>query len=298
VRVSALRSLALLRDARAAGSLVRRGAELLAEYRAQKTKGGRAQPAASNELLEVAAALGRLLANTGHAGASGLFRGARGAGLFAPEVEIALARVAPAEYVRDEELAATAARLKTERGGDALWQRVSAFAQGLGEIAAGAGEQAGGEAAGPRAAAQALLRSMLAAPHTPAPAAPDVLRALAAYKPADLARVAREQLRSADVIARATAADVLGELPPDEENARALAAALPGALRDPLNDAALSILGALARQRGEAARAAARAALDSPDYLVRRRAAEVLRGGAGGAGTRPPAETVNTRNRE
>ncbi|MBC7932621.1 MAG: peptidylprolyl isomerase [Rubrivivax sp.] len=90
---------------------------------------------------------------------------------------------------------------------------------------------------------------------------------------------------------------MLSELPADADNSRALADALPRALQDEINDAALSILGALAKQQGAEATEAVRKALEVPDYLVRRRAADVLRERAGGASAQGRRiETVNTRN--
>jgi cyclophilin family peptidyl-prolyl cis-trans isomerase/HEAT repeat protein len=317
VRVSALRSVALLRDARAAGPLVKHGERLLAEYAAEKKSGGIAQPSAANELLEVAAALGRLLTNTNDQNALALLRQMRAAGVSAPEVESALARVAPAAYVRDAEVTGLAHRASVATGGGISWRQVSAVGQALGELAAPAGESgaaAGGRANASadvsadaasssfRAEAQALLRSLLAAPRTPALAAPDLLRALAAYKPNDLAEVARARLDADDVMVRATAADLLGELPPDDANARALIAALPRALRDEMNDAALSTLTALGRQRGAEAERAVDSALEVSDHLVRRRASEIVRAradaGASGASTARRALAVNTQNRE
>jgi cyclophilin family peptidyl-prolyl cis-trans isomerase/HEAT repeat protein len=298
VRVSALRSLALLKDARAAEPLVRRGEELLNGYEAAKASTPAARPAVSNELLEIATALGRLLPNANHAGSLALLRRARGAGLVAPEVEVALARVAPVQYLRDPVVTDFVRRVTNVRGGEFSWHHASAFGQGLGELAALTSEQIGNSAASLQADAQIMLRSLLADADTPALAAPDLLRALAAFKSPDLAEVARAQLKADDVIVRATAADILGELPPDPENARALASALPRALQDRLNDAALSALGALARQTAPEATEAVRSALEVPDYLVRRRAADILRSRPGiDAGGRR-VETVNTRNRE
>src|SRR6185436_15747291 len=63
-------------------------------------------------------------------------------------------------------------------------------------------------------------------------AIPDVLQAYAAFKTNDLAEVARKHLKESDVVTRSTAAELLGGLPPDETNARALIAALPVALVD------------------------------------------------------------------
>jgi cyclophilin family peptidyl-prolyl cis-trans isomerase len=109
-------------------------------------------------------------------------------------------------------------------------------------------------------------------------AIPDVLRAYAAFKPKDLDAVLRKHLKESDVVIRGTAADLLGEFPPDETNARALIAALPVALADKeLNDAALSILDALAKQKSAPANEAIKTALESPDHLIRRRAVALLK---------------------
>jgi hypothetical protein len=125
---------------------------------------------------------------------------------------------------------------------------------------------------------------------------PDLLRALAAFKPIDLAAVARAQLKADDVIVRATAADILSDLPPEPDNTRALVEALPRALSDEINDAALSVLGALSKQQGADVNRAVETALETTDYLVRRRAADILRERAGGTDSARRVETVNTRN--
>src|SRR5205085_11065996 len=127
-------------------------------------------------------------------------------------------------------------------------------------------------------------------------AVPDLLRALASFKPIDLASVARAQLKADDVIVRATAADILSDLPPEPDNARALIEALPRALSDDINDAALSVLGALSKQKGAEVNAAVETALETTDYLVPRRAADILRDRSGGGPEARRVETVNTRN--
>jgi cyclophilin family peptidyl-prolyl cis-trans isomerase len=124
-----------------------------------------------------------------------------------------------------------------------------------------------------------------------------VLRALAAFKPQDLASVAIGQLRESDVIIRGTAADLLGDLPPSEEITRALAAAWPQAANDTLNDAALSILDTLGKQKSAAANSLIKEALKSGDQLIRRRAVTLLK--ANGAGDfSAQIGTVQTRNTE
>jgi len=97
------------------------------------------------------------------------------------------------------------------------------------------------------------------------------------------------------VIVRGTAADLLGDLPPSEEITRALIAAWPRTATDSLNDAALSILDSLGKQKSAAANDAIKSALDSQDYLVRRRAVALLKtNGAGDFAAR--IGTVKTRN--
>lgn len=302
VRVSAIRSVAQLKNARAAEPLIKRGDELLETFK--RRAGGSEKierPSELNELYEVATALGRILQNTGHEKALDLLRRVREAGAVAPEVETALARIAPVEYLRDKRVVGG---LELPEGANAATWRartISAVGLGLGEFAALTSEALGNSAASLQADAQIKLRSLLNDKATPAISAPDLLRALASFKPPDLGAIAREKLKADDVIVRATSADILGELPPDDENRRALVAALPRALRDEMNDAALSILNALARERGEDAAAAIKSALEVSDYLVRRRASDILRArGAAAASSADDGsgvETVNTRNR-
>jgi cyclophilin family peptidyl-prolyl cis-trans isomerase/HEAT repeat protein len=295
VRVSAVRALAQLKEARAAEPLIKRGGELFATYKSSKA-GGVASPPEVNELLELATAIGRVLQNTNDERAIKLLRGMRDGGVVAPEVETALARVASAQYVRDRAVAEFIAHVASSKDRNVTWQRVSATAQGLGELAGVTSAMVGNSVASLQADAQIALRSLIQSPNTPALAVPDALRALAAFKPLDLAAVARAALRSEDVIVRATAADILSELPPDADNSRALVEALPRALTDETDDAALSVLGALSKQPGAEASDAIRTALETTDYLVRRRAADTLRERAGGADATRRVETVNTRN--
>ncbi|MDQ3743332.1 MAG: peptidylprolyl isomerase, partial [Acidobacteriota bacterium] len=294
--VSAVRALAQLKQARAAAPLIRRGEELFVAYKTAKA-GGASNPSEANELLEIATALGRVLPNSNDEHAVALLRGMREAGLFAPEVETALARVAPAQYARDPSVTELVSRLASSGNPNVPWQKVSAVGQGLGETASVTSAQVGNSVVSLQADAQIILRSLVQSPSTPALAVPDILRALQGFKPLDLAALARAQLKADDVIVRATAADILSELPPDAESSRALADALPRALDDDMNDAALSILGALSKQKDAGATAAIQKALDVTDYLVRRRAADILRerAGAGEAAVRR-VETVNTRN--
>jgi len=297
VRVSAIRSLGTLKDARAAEPLVKRGENLLNAYRAAKTLNAAARPAVLNELSELVSGLSRVLAGTGNERALVFLRAFREAEQWSlPEAEIAFARIAPGQYLRERPFDQLSFRAPDSR---INWQTYAAVAQGLGEIAAVSSERAGNSGVSVQADAQLALRTMLNETSTPALAVPDVLTAIAAFKPPDGALVMRAQLAASDPIVRATAAGQLGELPPDAETTTVLAAALPAALRDEMNDAALAILDALAKQKSEAALAAIKTALDSPDYLLRRRAAAILEAAQPDAAKTEDGriETVATRNR-
>jgi cyclophilin family peptidyl-prolyl cis-trans isomerase/HEAT repeat protein len=301
VRVSAIRSLGTLRDARSAEPLTKRGETLLGAYRTAKAANASLRPSELNELYELATGLSRVLAGTANERALAFVRALREAEMWsAPEAEVAFARIAPAQYLRERPFHQLSFRAPDSR---ITWQTYAAIAQGLGEIAAVSSERAGNSLVSVQADAQLALRSMLGDATTPALAVPDVLTAIAAFKPPDGAIVMRGQLAAADVIVRATAAGQLGELAPDPETTAALAAALPAALqRDEMNDAALAILDALAKQKSEAALAAIRTALDSPDYLLRRRAAAIIESAQPDTTASPEhgdgrIETVATRNR-
>lgn len=309
VRVSAIRALASLKDARAAVPLIQRGATPLTSASLAMHAGNNAtpsrHPAPANELLEIATALGRVReASNDERIVSWLkeLRSATGPG--SPEVEIAIARVQPAAYLAQ----LGAGKLARRKAQEALlvdWRAASSIAQGLGEIAAL--PDSAKESKSLRAEAQDILSGMLdyrnsgiiintlVVVHSEY-AIPDVLRAYAAFKPKDLDEVLRKHLKESDVIIRATAAELLGEMSPDETNTRALVAALPVALADKeLNDAALAILDSLAKQKRADANEAIKTALASQDYLVRRKAVALLKAnGAGDFSTR--IGTVQTRN--
>jgi cyclophilin family peptidyl-prolyl cis-trans isomerase/HEAT repeat protein len=277
VRVSSIRALGALKDARAASApLLVRAAQLLSSYRTAKAAGV-LHPRETGELLEIATTLGRLLANTGDARAVAWLKEFRTAeGGSAPEIEVAFAHLAPAAYLREEpfvKLSDEGMRARLHKD----WRVASAVAQGLGEIGGITVEAAGSGVVGLQADAQIMLRSLLDDPALPAVAVPDYLRALAAFKPMDAAEVMRKQLGAKDPLVRATAAEMLGELGPDEASARALIAALPTAMHDELNDAALSVLDALAKQKSAPSNDAIKTALDSGDTLVRRRAVALLK---------------------
>jgi cyclophilin family peptidyl-prolyl cis-trans isomerase len=303
VGASAIRALASLKDARAADPLIERG-----EYALKLVKMSRQFPIEpKNELLEVATALGRILQGTENAeGFAWLNQAAERFGRQDSEIEIAAARVAPAAYL-NRLGSGKEGRTNVQRTILLNWRSASSLAQGLGEISNLPAETKNRSAL--VAQAEDLLRAMtdyrnsgltintLVAVHSEY-AIPEVLRALARFKPKNFADLLRKQLSDSDVIVRGTAADLLGELSPDDANERALIAALPAALSDRnLNDAALSILDALAKQKSARANEAIKTALNSSDYIVRQRAVSALKAsGAGDFSDRIGA--VQTRNTE
>ena len=292
VRVSAIRSLALLKDDRAADKLIIRGFGLFVEGKSPKA-------AEINEVLEIATTLGRLLALKDHERALSWLAALRDdLDLTAPEIEVAAARMNPAEYVRQFEPSKTPVLGEVDKTN---WRSVSAIAAGLRELAT-LPDSVKNKAA-VTASAESLLRTMLdyrnnakvrADLHVEY-AIPDVLRAFAAFKPKDLSEVLLKHLNDPDVIVRGTAADLLGDLPPSEQHAAALIAAFSRTLSDPLSDAALSTLDALGKQKSTSANEAIKSALDSRDHLVRRRAVAILKAnGVGDFSSR--IGTVQTKN--
>jgi cyclophilin family peptidyl-prolyl cis-trans isomerase/HEAT repeat protein len=250
-RVAAIRALASLAQAESAKALLDRAEMLRA-----------AQPPAKNELLEIATALSRILPNSNDERALALLFSLREANVHGPEVETALARIAPERYLNDPFV----------RKLDGDWRRRSAVAQALAAI--------GTSDAAPslKASALSLVRTWVKAPDTPETAMYDVLQAFNVFKPKDLVAVVMPRLKAGDVVIRATVADLLSELPQSPVITKALVDALAATAADKQNDAALSIVGALAKAKTQDSTAALKAAANRDDYLVRRRAIEALNG--------------------
>lgn len=293
VRVSAIRSLALLKDERAAEPLLKRG-NVLTQRRRPKF------PPETNEALEIATTLGRLMAQKENADAATWLRNlSESLDRTAPEVEVALVRISPDASLRRFR---PEARLIVQRMMLSNWRSASGTAAGLGEIAALPDTVT--NKARFASVAELILRAMLDYRNSPFKgntsvnseyAVPDVLRAFAAFKPKDLSEIALKHLNEQDVIVRGTAADLLGDLPPSEQHTTALVAAFARTANDSLNDAALSILVALGKQKSAAANDAIKTALDSRDYLVRQRAVALLK--ANGAGDfSAKIGTIQTKN--
>jgi cyclophilin family peptidyl-prolyl cis-trans isomerase/HEAT repeat protein len=280
VRVSAIRALAALKDqeprvAKALGSMWCQRRLLMTGKMLYHQRDA--------ECLELVTALGRVFQGTddkqiiGRLSQWGLdFRAS------APELQMALVRISPWDYLS-----------KLSLGEDGTWNvqgtslghwgDAASLAQALGEIANLPETIKDKKQLAEKA--ESLLRAMLSNPdlgrrddYHAEYAIPDVLRAFASYKSNDLREVLLRYLRERDVVIRATASELLGELPPEKNVENALVEALPRAMTDQqLNDAALAILDALAKQKTDTAYSAIKSGLESTDYLVRQRAVALLK---------------------
>lgn len=286
VRVSAIRALVSLKDVRAAEPLLKSGVAIT-------NRGLKPLPEELNEVLEIVTALGRLWAGTGNPAAlDWLKQGEVEFNHSAPELELALVRISPDKYLSSFGTDPATAKRALQELLILHWQSGASVAQALREISSLPDTVS--NKAELRNSAEVLLKAMLdykisdvkinsLLPLHTEYGVPDVLRAYAVYKPNDLFEVLRSHLKESDVVIRATAADLMGDLPLSPEVTQLLEEALPKALKDNLNDAALSILDSLAKQKSEEANSAIkRGALNSDDYLVRQRAVALLKENGGG----------------
>jgi cyclophilin family peptidyl-prolyl cis-trans isomerase len=248
-------------------------------------------PTEVNELLEITTVIGLVLKNSKSNSAMQFLRDVRAlVDVKAPEVEIAMVRIDPELYITEE--------MKFGVGNPAT------IARGLREFVNIKKDQPSLEKSSEFVTS--WLRDAIECHPKPSQrdsnpptcySALDIsplLEAYAAFTPKDLSDVARRHLADSDVVVRSTAAELLGQ-ESSEANTRALVEALPGAMRDADNDAAIAILDALAKQKSKAANDAIKTALDSKDHLLRRRAVALLKAnGVGDFSDR--IGTVQTRN--
>lgn len=252
VRVSAIRALASLKDASVAEKLIPSRVEL----------------ANKNELLEIATTFGRILPNTNNEKAIEFLEKLRKLDNYeSPETEIALARISPKyNLLQRFELPEKFGILKTN------FRVASSMAQGLGEVANSADAEN-------KAAAEKTLKSIFDYYPIHFKALPDWLTAYATFKPNDLNPTLLKYLKNPDPIVRATAAGLLDNQPTSKENVEALKTAFTQALlidkHD--NDAQLAILDALFKLDKKEAVGSLLIALNAQDYLVRKKAFELLK---------------------
>ncbi|MET0751987.1 MAG: peptidylprolyl isomerase [Pyrinomonadaceae bacterium] len=277
VRVSSIRSLGALKDAKDAEKLLQRGEKLLADYKKSKF----ANPSEKNELLEIATVLGRLLPKTSNERAVKFLGDLRQSDKYtSAETEIALARVAPKIYF--DSVTGDAEKLFGED-----WRTASAAFQGLGEFA---NFEANKETDEVKLKARLLLVQLIGSwvnsnqksklTDEARFAIPDLVRAFAAFKSDNNSNIFRPMLEiEPDIFIRAAIAEVLGDQPTSKENVEALNKAFDTAfLTDKTyNDAELAILDALFKLDKKESVGTLLIALNSRDYLVRKKAFDLLR---------------------
>lgn len=269
VRVSAIRSLAALGDAKTAGKLIERGIKLLNEY----DVAAKANKVQMNELLEIAAAVSRLLRNSANKPAVGfLSRLYASSGYHSPEAATAWARVDPKDFTDRGETRAEINKMAPPYD----WQFTSSQAQGLAEVATTDNKDL-------KTAARLRLNGIMLANKNAGKAAyiavPDEIRALAAFKPDDLDALLRQYLAHMDVFIRAAAVEVIADRPKTKENYEALKTAFNKAFifdnKD--NDALMGIVDALFKLDRKESVGTLLVAVTMPDYLLRKKSLGYLR---------------------
>jgi cyclophilin family peptidyl-prolyl cis-trans isomerase/HEAT repeat protein len=270
VRVSAIRSLTALKDLGAADKLLVRGEKLLADYKRPKF----ANPVQKNELLEIATAVGRLLAGSGNTRAFDLLTEfAKLDKYVSPETETAIVRIDPKRY--DDYSQRKELRLKR------TWKALSATSQAFTTVPDLDNSEANKafKAQVISEVRQAMDRiGELKPAEQPVKGMPDLLRTYAAFKPDDAYETLRGYLSNDDVFIRATTAELLAAQPAPRGTVTALERAFTKAVSTDKhdNDAQLAMLDAIAKIDKAAAVDTLYAALDAPDYLVRKKVFELL----------------------
>ena len=255
VTASAINALGAIGEARAVPALVTLGNGQLSAYRAfDRNKSG--VPPQQNLLLLIATALGNLKDPR----AVELLQAIRFAdgklGAF-PEAETAVARFGDARFFDIPE----SAKLPPND-----WRAMAAYAQGLGQLGSDK--------------ARATLLDLLSGKSYGKPdarAVSDILNAMAAAKVDGLRDILLDQLKAEDVIVRATAAELLGDLDDASERVTgALEAAYKAARKEKMNDARVAILEAAQKLKHPINLQALADETRDEDYVVRRKAAELL----------------------
>ncbi len=111
-------------------------------------------------------------------------------------------------------------------------------------------------------------------------AIPDLLRSFAAFKSENTSNILRPMLETEqDVLIRGAIAQILSEQTMTKKNVEALKTAFAESLKTDkyYNDAQLAILSALVKLDKTQAVSSLNLALDAPDYLVRRHAADLIK---------------------
>ncbi len=292
VRVSAIRALSsfqpentedkildrsdvLTRNKYIAEKLLTRSEQLFAEYKKSKFD----NPTEENELLTLVSTLGAILKGTDNERAVKFLQEFREKENYAsPELGIALINISQKTYIR------------TKYPKDIDWKGLSGYAQALGELP----DLKENRPKRIMNTAEMLLRGeitdVIYGNGKPNKSFPDFLTAYAKFQDKDFQIALLKLLDQDDVIVRSTAANLLGDIKPESseqsmEIYKALSNALYEARTDKFNDASLAILDGLKKQYENRPPQKVKfpyftpfiAAIESPDYLIRRKAAEIYR---------------------
>ncbi len=266
VVINAINALAAIGDERAADPLLALGNRLLDGYRTfNRAKEG--VPTQQNQLLLIASALGNLKSPQALPFLKA-YRFADGYLGSSPEIEIAVAKFGEAAYL---DIPATISLPKEN------WRAMRAYAQGLGQLS---GEKA-----------KAILLDLLSGMTYGKPdarAISDILSALTTIKAPEIKDILLAHLLHEDVIVRATSARLLGESNDAATDVvKALKDAYQAARKDTLNDARIAIIEALNKLKQPINAETLSGETRDADFVVRLKAAELLR--------QSPAEAPTTR---
>jgi cyclophilin family peptidyl-prolyl cis-trans isomerase/HEAT repeat protein len=283
VRVSAIRSLGALKDPRAATELEAYQDSLVdrVSVRERKPAAKEVSPPEVSEIFELTTAIGNLRAGSkptvGNAG-SRRYEDARlhllAAILNAPETSIARAKMDPDFFMPGllDRVRTTPQPMFKD------WRSYSSLAQGLAVVAGLKKDTYGDELEKNQLDGREILRLWLGQKSLPKYAIPDVLTAYAAFKPDDLQETLTEYLQHPDVFVRAAAAGIIADQPKSRGTRALLEKAFVSSLSTDKhdNDAQLALLDAMAKVDAAGSVDTIYKALDSPDYLVRKRALAML----------------------
>ncbi len=283
VRVSAIRSLGALKDERGATAL-ETYADSIVERISAREKRGRTNvaPPEVSEFLEITTALGNIQAGKKLAlrvsSNPRLYEDApanlMGPIMSAPETSIARVKTDPDLLMLgllDRAKNSPAPMFKN-------WRGFSSTAEGLAVLAGLKKEIYGDGLEKHQREAREVLRLWLNQSSLPPNAIPDVLTAYAAFKPDDLPETLAEYLKHPDVFVRSTVAGLIADQPKTRGTSSMLEAAFEKALSTDKhdNDAQLALLDAMAKVDAAGSVDTIYKALNSPDYLVRKKAFALL----------------------
>ncbi|MCS6873248.1 MAG: peptidylprolyl isomerase [Pyrinomonadaceae bacterium] len=251
VQISSIRALGFIKEKSSSEKLIEKAEKLLELAKKSEFK----NPPEKNELLEITTTIGLLLANSNDEKAVSFIKNFRKNTRLEPEIEIALARIAPENYIKllNQEIR----NLKT-------WRDYAATAQAL-ETFAGLPENL---------RAQAIQLLQLIMKKAPVMSQPSILSAMVSLEAEKAEEIVRKALESDDVFVRAKAAELITKFAPNEANTKTLALAFRKSLMKDVeyDDAQLAILSAITKLDKEKARLLLKEAFSSPNYLVRKQA--------------------------